>query len=129
MATPKPPADIDESLRENSRDPLDDSINKLEILIKDSDTEHSPGQDIQIPVLDDIVETDDPDLEIAQHSSMNTISLQQLSELVDDIEGRLTGELDALVDLLKDSIKDNIMDEIKTQLNAGLKQKFHDKED
>ena len=129
MAIPKTPVGTDKTLRDNHTDSLGDSINKLDHLIKGTDAEHSTQQNIQIPVLDDIVEKDDSELKIAQRTSMNAITPQQLSELVDDIEVKLTEELDALVDLLKDTIKDNIMDEIKTQLNAGFTKNIHDKED
>ena len=129
MATSKPPVGTDKSPRDNNTDSLGDSINKLDHLIKSSDTEYPAQRNIQIPVLDDIVEAEDPELKIAQQTSMNAITPQQLTELVDDIEVKLTEELDALVDLLKDTIKDNIMDEIKTQLNAGFMKNIHDKED
>ncbi len=142
MTLPKPPADPDGPSRNNSKDLLDDSINELDHLIKEVDTEHTTQQHIQIPVLEDIVESDvvnsqkqshhtadDPELMNDQHASVNSITPHQLSELVDNIEVKLTEELDALVDLLKDTIKDNILDEIKTQLDAGFKKYDHDKKD
>ncbi len=105
---------------------LGSSIEELENLIADKATV-TINTHPAIPVLDEAVNPDeiyfeDDDFQVpAQHESAddepdNSISRDQLANLIENMDQKLSGELDELVNILKDAIKDSIITEIKTQL-------------
>mgnify|MGYP003341780875 CR=1 FL=1 len=113
---------------------LDDSLNQLDDLLKDTNGEtSSPAGSSGIPVLDELIDADDlcdgdeagaRDI-MAEHGdalqALEGITQEQVDHIMGNVEAKLADELDALVHILKDSIKDTIMTEIKTQLESGLK--------
>ena len=103
---------------------LTSSIEELENLIDDK-ARVTINTHPAIPVLDDVIDPDDfyeeefhaAELyETAEDEPGDSISRDELENLIENMEQKLTGELDALVNILKDAIKDSIMTEIKTQL-------------
>jgi len=103
---------------------LTSSIEELENLIDDK-ARVTINTHPAIPVLDDAIDPDDfyekelhaAELhETAEDEPDDSISRDELENLIENMEQKLTGELDALVNILKDAIKDSIMTEIKTQL-------------
>jgi hypothetical protein len=153
MTIPKTPSHHDHDNLNNDHYSLGDTIDKLDELIADrnnpapgspsDDTEipvlNEPSigdHEIKIPILDDIVETDHHSAEVADMTPTNNISKkvenpateitpEQLSALVDNMEGKINSELNNLVDILKDTIKDSIMAELRTQLETAI-QKIND---
>ena len=105
---------------------LGSSIEELENLIADKATV-TINTHPAVPVLDEAIDPDDIYLEdedfpistrhdIADDIPDNSISRDQLANLIDNMEQKLTGELDELVSILKDAIKDSIITEIKNHL-------------
>lgn len=103
---------------------LSSSIEELESLIADK-AKVTINTHPAIPVLDDAIDPDEfyeEELHAAELDENteeypdDSISRDQLENLIENMEQKLSGELDALVNILKDAIKDSIMTEIKTQL-------------
>lgn len=105
---------------------LTNSIEELESLIDDK-ARVTINTHPAIPVLDDVIDPDEfyeEELHAAELYETeengpdinDSISRDELENLIENMEEKLSGELDALVNILKDAIKDSIMTEIKTQL-------------
>jgi nitrate reductase beta subunit len=105
---------------------LSSSIEELESLIDDT-ARVTINTHPAIPVLDDAIDPDEfyeEELHTAElyetegdgADDNDSISRDELENLIENMERKLAGELDALVNILKDAIKDSIMTEIKTQL-------------
>lgn len=112
---------------------LHESIDELEHLISDNGNGDSGGyQQSDIPVLDDVVRPEDyppgadnentsaPGLS-SESDEPGSISDEQIAELLENVEQRISGELNELVNILTDTIKDSII----TELRSELKSEFH----
>jgi len=108
---------------------LHDSIDELEYLIGDNETDDMPvHQQSGIPVLEDVIDPDnytDPESEHDENplpqspgdsGKTDSISDEQIAELLKNVEEKISGELSELVDILKDTIKDSIITELKSEL-------------
>ncbi len=136
MTTSKTPPDPDQHVQQNDQSSLGNSIDALENMITNPNSEQATPTDASnIPVLDDIVEPGSADFSDTPESpgdSIPTITDQaeptekitreQITELVNNMEGKITGELDSLIHILRDAIKDSIMTELKTQLESEVDQ-------
>lgn len=116
-------------VKQKSGKGLHDSIDELEYLIGDNDTDGLPeNQQSGIPVLEDIIDPDNyTDSESGYDENPGSQSLvgtdnpdsmsdEQIAELLENVEERISGELSELVDILKDTIKDSIITELKSEL-------------
>jgi len=126
MTIPKVPSPPDKNSQNSIQPSLGDSINKLEKLIPDNQTEIIQDNDSEIPVLNELV---DPESRIENETPVNNLTSGQLSEIVNTIDKKLTGELNALLEILKDTIKDSIIDEIRTQLKPTKDDTGHPNQD
>lgn len=114
---------------QNRDNTLDQSINKLETLIDETD-EHSPVEQVPvltaegedensastIPILDEVV-TKDNELQLPGPQAREaTVPEDRLLDLIDNLEHRLTGVLQSLVNDIKDEVVDTISEEVKSQL-------------
>ncbi|MGH8120477.1 MAG: hypothetical protein ACRESK_07675 [Gammaproteobacteria bacterium] len=131
MTTPKYPSRPGPLINADSG-PLNKSLNELDGLINDKASlpQETTGQ-TGIPILDEIIDPDETDylddmeILLGQEKTMESppqesISHEQLENIIGNVEEKLAGELDTLVNILKDTIKDSIVSEIKSQLEAGL---------
>ena len=76
-----------------------------------------PGE---IPVLDELVYADDVDIdEWGQHLELPHATSDQMLQLIDTIEHRLTDELENLVSTLKSTMKQSILEELKAKLETS----------
>ena len=75
------------------------------------------GTDTDIPVLDELVQTEDMG-DWQQHTELPSATAEQLIDLINNIEHRLTDELETLVKTLKSTMKESIIDELKTRLEG-----------
>ena len=126
MTLPKDPSLPDDNPQNITQPSLGDSINKLEGLITDTQDEVIQDNDSKIPVLDELV---DPENRNVSEPPVNNLTSDQMSELVNTIDKKLSGELNTLLDILKDAIKDSIINEIKTQLKATEEHPSHPDKD
>ncbi len=136
MTTSKTPPDPDQHVQQNDQASLGNSIDALENMITNPNPEQvTPADTSNIPVLDDIVEPGSADFSDApenpediipvitdQAEPAGQITREQITELVNNMEGKITGELDSLIHILRDTIKDSIMAELKTQLESEVDQ-------
>jgi len=112
----------------NGEYPLDDSINKLETFIDQTDeqtgheqvpvlsegVEHDyTAQDI--PILDEIVDSEQQ--QPAGAAAEPAVTEHQLLDQIDNLEHRLTSVLETLVNTMKDEMIDSISEEVKTQMD------------
>ena len=106
-----------------------ESIDELEDLI--AETKMPPKLYGEIPVLNDIVDSDEAKKYAQEESStaaattinnIEDIPFEKLNELVDTVDRKLSSELDSLVDILKDTIKDSIIDELKQEIRKEVAQ-------
>ena len=112
----------------NGEYPLDESINKLETFIDETDeqTGHEqvpvlsegseqnyPAQDI--PILDDVI--DNEEQPPAETDAGSAVTEEQLLGLIDNLEHRLTSVMETLVNSMKDEMIDSISEEVKTQMD------------
>ena len=122
--------------QEQNRDnALDQSINKLETLIDETD-EHSPaeqvpvlsseGQDedsaLTIPILDEVVTKENEQQLPAPQAGGPAVSEDRLLDLIDNLENRLTGVLQSLVNDIKDEVIETISGEVRSQLETFQQQ-------
>jgi hypothetical protein len=116
---------------EAGKDPLDDSINKLETFIDETeDQTHqdqvpllTEGPEIEsampdIPILDELVDSGAPQAPPAFATVDGAVTQHQLLDLIDNLEKRLTDVLETLVKSMKDEMIDTISEEVKTQLDS-----------
>jgi len=75
--------------------------------------------DADIPILDELVHADDVD-EQRQQPELPSATAEQLMDLINNIEHRLTDELETLVNTLKSSMKESIIDELKNRLESPV---------
>ncbi len=133
MTTPKIPPLIKHPPHPAGSIELSESIDKLEHLITDTSPVLSDlHTDTMIPVLDDVIDHDNlihtnhPEIEYAgmtiPDGGTDSISPDQIENLVHNVEEKIAGELDTLVNILKDTIKDSIMTELKNQLETEVNQ-------
>lgn len=115
----------------NQNDPLDESINKLETMIDETEGQNpaeqvpilSPQDDnenppLTVPILDEVVTTEiETQAPPAPEATGSGVSEDQLLGLIDNLENRLTGVLESLVKAMKDEVIDTLSDEVKEQLN------------
>ena len=107
---------------------LTDRIEELETLLarNKSEQESVPvlketaisdeESDTDIPILDELVasgETDDDQ----QEPELPSATAEQLIDLINNIEHRLTDELETLVSTMKSTMKESIINELKTRLD------------
>lgn len=85
------------------------------VLEETADTDKSADADI--PILDELVRAEDVD-EGQQRGELPSATAEQLIDLINNIEHRLTDELESLVRTLKSSMKESIIDELKTRLET-----------
>ena len=111
--------------------PLDDSINKLETFINETE-EQPPNEPIpvlsagsehdytvqDVPILDELVSSDEPAASPATAAADPAVMEHQLLDLVDNLENRLTSVLESLVKSMKEEMIDTISEEVKTQLDS-----------
>ena len=71
--------------------------------------------DAGIPILDELVSAEDPDDE-QPDPEVPSATAEQLIDLINNIENRLTDELETLVSTLKSTMKESIINELKTKL-------------
>ncbi len=135
MTTSKTSPDSNQHIQQNDQASLGDSIDKLENMITNTDSEQAaPTDATNIPVLDDIVEPGSAEFSDASENPENSIPVitdqagqtghitpEQITGLVNNMEGKITNELDSLIHILRDTIKDSIMTELKTQLESEVK--------
>lgn len=124
-----PPSD--QNQKGNS--PLDDSINRLETLIDETEEQSFPHQvpvftpegddektSLTIPVLDEVVTGTNEIQAPIPGTAEQTVSEDQLLDLIDNLENRLTGVLESLVNTLKDELIVTISEELTAQLDNYL---------
>ena len=111
--------------------PLDDSINKLETYINETE-EQPPGEPApvlsagnerdytvqDVPILDELVSNDAPAGQPVTVAADTAATEHQLLDLVDNLEHRLTSVLETLVNSMKNEMIDTISEEVKTQLDS-----------
>lgn len=127
MSRPDKPGPVKNN--QNGDKGLHDSIDELEYLIGDNNADDTSGhQQSGIPVLEDVVDPDDyieaqegeeegaiPE-SFRGTGNAGSITDEQIAELLENVEERISGELSELVDILKDTIKDSIITELKSEL-------------
>lgn len=121
------------SLPEHNEKPdesLTDKIDELDSLLNDSHTRedqvpilsetasNSLLDDSNIPILDDPVSFEDLHAgnENQQRAGVTGTDSDQLTELIDNIEHRLTSELESMVNTIKSSMKESILNELKQKI-------------
>ncbi len=134
MTTSKTSSDSDQHIQQNDQASLGDSIDALENMITNPNPEQATPTDASnIPVLDDIVEPGSADFSdppenpegsipviTDQTEPAEKITREQITDLVNNMDEKITGELDSLIHILRDTIKDSIMTELKTQLESEV---------
>jgi hypothetical protein len=105
------------------------TLSELESLLGDrqdrvpDDTAGLAAPSGEIPILDELVEADDVDInEWGQHLELPAAAANQMLHLIDTIERRLTEELEALVQTMKTTMKSSIIQEVKSRLDAPVHQ-------
>ena len=108
---------------------LTDRIAELEALLARNKTEREPvpvleetaalneDPDEDIPILDELVPAEDADVGQLETESPSATA-EQLLDLINNIENRLTDELETLVGTLKSTMKESIINELITRLEA-----------
>ncbi|MEJ2095295.1 MAG: hypothetical protein P8X93_09195 [Gammaproteobacteria bacterium] len=143
MTTPPKPDKTDKIKPGEDEAELDASIDALEnILSSQVKSEDSADEQVDIPVLDDIVE-DDPEMEQTEHPSLPDednpyldtpspvefdLTKERLDRLLAQVDKKLAQELDSLLVLLKDAIKDSIINELRMQLESEDEKTTRDKD-
>jgi hypothetical protein len=87
-------------------------------VLKDTAGGVHPDQ-AEIPVLDELVHAEDVDSDDWEHAELTPGTADQMVQLIDKIEHRLTDELEALVQTLKSAMRESILDELKTWLESS----------
>jgi hypothetical protein len=120
---------------------LTDRITELESLLPENTNrpptvpvlKDTPGGDhpdqAEIPVLDELVHAEDVDSDDWARAELPPGTADQMVQLIDKIEHRLTDELEALVQTLKSAMRESILDELKTRLESSAKSPAGDKPD
>lgn len=115
--------------KEQSNQSLTDKITELEALLARNKSsqksvpvlEELAGTDDdnggEIPILDELVDADDT-VDVQHHAELPSATADQLIDLINNIEHRLTDELETLVKTLKNTMKESIIDELKTRLET-----------
>ncbi len=99
---------------------LTDQINELEDLVENKSTQSrvSVVGHRMIPILDELVTTEQD--EEQYHTELNTgHDDPNYSQLVDEVEEKLSHELDEVVNLLKGNLKDSILLELQGRMKKG----------
>lgn len=114
--------------KEKYRESLTEKIKELETLLASKKqaresvpvlNESPPGEKTDqgdIPILDELVTSDEYSGDAVEHTDIRGLTDEQLKQLIDNIEHKLTGELESLVQTLKSTVKESILDELKTTL-------------
>lgn len=105
---------------------LDDKIDELEDLLEKRQRDYPDIRfEDNIPVLEDLVEYHDPDLDPDLFDPPPELDSDFIEESVhhamDNLDSKITEELEGLVSILKDSIKDTVLTEIRQQLETEYK--------
>lgn len=124
MTTSKTLPDPKQHTQSGTPPTLGDSIDTLDHIITDEKPDlTTTNENMNIPVLDDIVEPGNP-ADIAMTSDIKQwveeITSTQIAELVNNMDGKISRELDSLINILKDTIKESIMNELKIQLEIEI---------
>ena len=121
-------------------DPLDDSIDRLETFIDETELQKQPGS---VPVLNESIDHDDPAVaetipilddpvfdsrvDIREHGPDELRNLEErLTGLIDRLEQRLTGVMEELVNSAKREMIDSVLEEIRTQIRGYRKPPGHE---
>ena len=112
-----------------SNQSLTDKIAELEALLARNKSSEEPVPVLEdeadeefvgdIPILDELVHAEDAD-ELRQHAEQPSATAEQLMDLINNIEHRLTDELETLVKTLKITMKESIIDELKSRLETPV---------
>lgn len=114
------------------RESLTEKIKELESLLASKKSEKKavpvldesagdkPDDTIDVPILDELVTDDDYSQDTPEHADISGRTAEQLKQLIEDIEHKLTDELETLVNTLKTTMKESILDELKTRLEEQV---------
>ena len=105
-------------------DALKEKLEELESLLDSNEIENRATK-IEVPVLNELV-TEADFINSEDENDVEQIE-EQIFDLAEKLEHKLSSELDELVRLLKDNIKNSIVEELRHQ--ANLDQNESSKED
>lgn len=103
-----------ESLIKANKTQATDNIPVLDVA-----TDDMPEFNAEIPILDELVDNNHSYTNENDQQSKSSYTTEQLTELVDNIESKLTGELETLVDTIRGTMKHSIIEELKSRLEIS----------
>ena len=118
---------------EHNKDPLTDKLGELESLLEQQESgntaDHADTKN-DIPVLDELV-TEDDYIEIneAQVTEQISETTNDIDDLAQKLEKKLSNELDEVLLLLKGKLKNSIMEELRTELDEQTEAKKEHEQD